>query len=633
MNLTEATEIRKLAPTYALELARLLQDNWKTFMSIIPENLEKQHYKCKINDNNRKYNSDHIRIIEGASQRANRLPSDILFEEWGSSGRIRPTLGHLFFLLQECRLYGAADYVARILGRNPPQRPSDGPAARIELTPTERNQIENSDNIINALEDMTYPSLLTDQHSVSQNNINADAHYVPSITINEHQENSYLINESQDNLSINYSLNIDSTKFSSNQIPAISELLNCDDESIQNNSIQQVIPPLSILLNNSNLSLQQNSNLPNLSILNNSSTPSTKFTSNPNLPDFDALQGPSSTASHNISVPRTLGSPLPSLLLNTLLKHYTYAELDIATNHFNENPYDNLKGPNCDGRFLGSGAFGSVYLAYGLLNQPVAVKKINLKDLNIVRADDFVTKQFTNEVEILYKYKHDNLLSIIGYSCDGLTYCLLYEYVPGGNLKDRLQETARILSWKERFNIAVGTANAVAYLHTAYSTPLIHRDIKSANILLDNNNQPKLSDFGIIRLSSSSTTGTNQILGTSAYMAPEAHRGDVSVKMDTYSFGVVLLELLTSLPPIDYNRNGNDIVTYVQDILADDETNLTSLLDRKAGSWWENNIDYATELYKISFKCLQEKKNTRPTMTNIKDVLKILLEGGSTEMS
>ncbi|KAI4461222.1 interleukin-1 receptor-associated kinase [Holotrichia oblita] len=572
MNLTEATEIRKLAPTYSLELARLLHDNWKLLMSKIPENLQKQDYKCKIeNTNLPKYNAEHIR-------------------------------------------------------RNPPQRPSTGPAAKVELTPTERKQIEESENIRDVLEDIIYPSSSIERLNFNQNEIDTNAYQLPSINISNHENQFPTLDPINNNSIISHHLDSDLIRFSSNRIfPDISNLLNAESGNVDNeqsDSIEQLIPQFSISLSDTPSSTLQ----PRFSLLNDTPTRSITPNSGPNIPDFNALRSSTSITSQNISVPRTLGSPLPSLSLNTLLKHYPYVELQVATNYFNETPYVNSESNNVDlanGRFLGSGAFGSVYLAFGILDRPIAVKKINLKDLNIVRADDIVTKQFTNEVEILYKYKHNNLLSLLGYSCDGLTYCLLYEYISGGNLKDRLQDTSRILNWQQRLDIATGTADAVAYLHTAYSTPLIHRDIKSANILLDTNNQPKLCDFGIIRLSSSSTTGTNQILGTSAYMAPEAHRGDVSVKMDTYSFGVVLLELLTGLPPIDYERHGNDIVTYVQDNL-EEEGDIISLLDEKAGSWVNNNINYSTELYRISIKCLQEKKNSRPTMLNISNELKTL---------
>lgn len=140
----------------------------------------------------------------------------------------------------------------------------------------------------------------------------------------------------------------------------------------------------------------------------------------------------------------TCASPLPNLSLNTILQHFSYCELEIATNRFDKAPHINslVKGNNEEernGRFLGSGAFGSVFLALGLLEKPVAVKKLYLNNPDFVDVDDPVTKQFKKEVEVLYKYKHENLVSLIGYSCDGPTFCLLYEYISGGALKDRLQ--------------------------------------------------------------------------------------------------------------------------------------------------------------------------------------------------
>lgn len=360
-------------------------------------------------------------------------------------------LGHMLFLLQDCRLYGAADYVAKILGQNPPERPSTGPAAKIELTATERKQLEESDNIREMLEQINYPSSSIERLNLNHNETNCNIyHHIPSINISDN-ENRFPILEALNNNSMNTTHHLDSNliKFSSNQIPDLSHLLNTDSgnvENEQNHSSKQIVPQFSISLDDTSpISMLQSANVPNFSMLNDTSSRSILPSSSRNIPDFDALRsssGSSRITSQNISVPRTLGSPLPSLSLNTLLQHYPYAELEAATNYFNEAPYINSQSNNIDlpnGRFLGSGAFGSVYLACGILDRPIAVKKINLKDLNIVRADDIVTKQFTNEVEILYKYKHNNLLSLLGYSCDGLTYCLLYEYVSGGNLKDRLQ--------------------------------------------------------------------------------------------------------------------------------------------------------------------------------------------------
>lgn len=174
-----------------------------------------------------------------------------------------------------------------------------------------------------------------------------------------------------------------------------------------------------------------------------------------NIPDFNALSlsqnkskteeirsnsSPSRSNSINISScdsnSRPCNSPLPHLSLNTQLPHFSYHDLMKATNNFNENLYtDEI----ANGRFLGSGAFGSVFLAFGLMERPVAVKKLMLENVDYVDIDATVTKQFKNEVEILSHYKHENLLSLVGYSCDGCTYCLLYEYVQGRDLSVRLQ--------------------------------------------------------------------------------------------------------------------------------------------------------------------------------------------------
>lgn len=205
-------------------------------------------------------------------------------------------------------------------------------------------------------------------------------------------------------------------------VPAISELYSntdagSDKSSFENSETTKDIP-LSFLLNNSS-DRRTSLNSPTLQISSQNSQLSRNTRTN-------------------------CVSPLPNLSLNTQLKQYSYCELEIATNFFDETPHkscldveDTTDASN--GRFLGSGAFGSVFLALGLSEKPIAIKKLNLNNAEIVSVDDAVTKQFKNEVEILCKYKHENLLSIVGYSCDGPTYCLMYEYISGGALKDRLQ--------------------------------------------------------------------------------------------------------------------------------------------------------------------------------------------------
>uniref|UniRef100_T1HP97 non-specific serine/threonine protein kinase n=1 Tax=Rhodnius prolixus TaxID=13249 RepID=T1HP97_RHOPR len=231
------------------------------------------------------------------------------------------------------------------------------------------------------------------------------------------------------------------------------------------------------------------------------------------------------------------------------LRHYNYEDLSIGTKRFSEDME------------LGHGGFGSVYKCYlREVDETVAVKRLRLERVAVRGLEEI---QFRTEVLTLSKLSHPNLLSLVGYSCDGPHLCLMYPFMEG----------SRVLEWKERYDIACGTSRGLLYLHTYSSKPLVHRDVKSANILLDENLTPKVGDFGLARQGSagqntSTVALTTTVLGTSAYMAPEAFRGDVSVKMDVFSFGVVgiitvksivLLELITGLPPFDEDREGCDL--------------------------------------------------------------------------
>lgn len=203
----------------------------------------------------------------------------------------------------------------------------------------------------------------------------------------------------------------------------------------QNSAIEGFTPALSQLLSDpiqnagdgvqssavSNDSVIKSDHLPALSILN----ASISGEQSDLIPNFDMLQTGSQAKSSNSSSAKCQ-SPLPNLSLNTELPHFSYSELEIATSNFS-------------GQFLGSGAFGSVFLANGLLENPVAVKKILLENAEVVNENDQVTKRFKNEVENLCKYHHENLVSLLGYSCDGSTYCLVYEFVSGGSLFERLK--------------------------------------------------------------------------------------------------------------------------------------------------------------------------------------------------
>lgn len=293
------------------------------------------------------------------------------------------------------------------------------------------------------------------ESSITENSINDFK--LPDLTVLhvKEQQNSEATSELEFNLS--------NTNIVDDVMPPISELMRSSNN----------VPNLSALLSNgcdsNNTSqVQSNAYLPVFSALNADSQSSKSFSShnssstdislgkmerrdsqNSTEPSDNRRPSLNTQLSHFSNISRntsrtTCVSPLPNLSLNTILKHFTYCELEIATNHFDETPHVNLlERENCkepsSGRFLGSGAFGSVFLALDLLEKPVAVKRLYLNNPDVVDVDDVVTKQFKNEVEVLCKYKHENLVSLVGYSCDGPTYCLMYEYISGGALKDRLQ--------------------------------------------------------------------------------------------------------------------------------------------------------------------------------------------------
>ncbi|XP_022918298.2 uncharacterized protein [Onthophagus taurus] len=585
MELRESLEIRKLSPKYRSKLVSILQnqDDWKMLMSNIPELLGKDHYHCSLGEHNLpRYNSDHIRIIEQASKDSNRAPTDVLFEEWGSSGRIRPTLGHLFHLVQTLEMRQATEYIASLLNKNITRRPTIGPSAPVVLN-TEELRIIESDSITSEIQNLQYPSFSIENATPYENkSVN-----IPDLSnlmrISSHNEPQTLQNGSD----------VVSTSTEDNNSTSIDQMYLPDFDRINTKDESVIIPN------------QEYVNLKSL-----------------------CLEGTIMDPFPGVRRDRSDSAPGKSLSLNTPLRHFNYHDLKEATNNFDKTP-STVKLENGDiGRFLGSGGYGSVYLALGLKEEPTAaVKKITL-DGQMINLQDHILNSFKTEVENLYKFKHDNLVGLLGYSCDGPSICLVYEYIPGGNLNNRLNaNNVDELGWKTRIEIAFGISKAVCYLHIANpKQPFIHRDIKTANILLDAQKKPKLCDFGTARLSKHTTSHTVNVIGTGPYMSPEGTRGDVSVKLDTFSFGVVLLELLTGWPPLDHSRSSYDLLTFVRELLKDNNENVSEILDKKAGDWTHKNINFGLELYKICKKCVEDLKADRPFMMNVKDQLEILVD-------
>ncbi|KAA3485183.1 putative receptor-like protein kinase [Gossypium australe] len=243
------------------------------------------------------------------------------------------------------------------------------------------------------------------------------------------------------------------------------------------------------------------------------------------------------------SNPLTAPSPLSGLPEFSRLgwgHWFTLRDLHLATNRFSK---DNI---------IGDGGYGVVYRGNLINGTPVAVKKL----LNNPGQAD---KDFRVEVEAIGHVRHKNLVRLLGYCIEGTQRLLVYEYVNNGNLEQWLRgdmSDKGYLTWEARIKILLGTAKALAYLHEAIEPKVVHRDIKSSNILIDDNFDAKISDFGLAKLLGDGKSYiTTRVMGTFGYVAPEyANSGLLNEKSDVYSFGVVLLEAITGRYPIDYGR-------------------------------------------------------------------------------
>ncbi|XP_057476504.1 probable receptor-like protein kinase At5g18500 [Actinidia eriantha] len=224
---------------------------------------------------------------------------------------------------------------------------------------------------------------------------------------------------------------------------------------------------------------------------------------------------------------------------------FTLRDLEIATNRFSK---ENV---------IGEGGYGVVYQGHMINGTPVAVKKLLN---NLGQAE----KEFRVEVEAIGHVRHKNLVRLLGYCIEGTHRLLVYEYVNNGNLEQWLHGAMRqhgYLTWEARMKILLGTAKALSYLHEAIEPKVVHRDIKSSNILIDDNFNAKISDFGLAKLLSAGKSHiTTRVMGTFGYVAPEyANSGLLNEKSDVYSFGVVLLEAITGRDPVDYGRPAHEV--------------------------------------------------------------------------
>ncbi|XP_039919505.1 interleukin-1 receptor-associated kinase 4 isoform X4 [Hirundo rustica] len=304
---------------------------------------------------------------------------------------------------------------------------------------------------------------------------------------------------------------------------------------------------------------------------------------------------------------------------NTDFQNFLFHDLESITNNFDARP------ESAGGNKLGEGGFGVVFKGY-INGKNVAVKKlIAMVDVSVQE----LKQQFEQEINIMAKCQHENLVELLGFSSDGAQPCLVYEYMPNGSLLDRLacliftslslfliKDETPPIPWNMRCKIVQGTANGINFLH---ENNHIHRDIKSANILLTDTYVPKISDFGLSRASVTftQTIMTERIVGTAAYMAPEALRGEITPKSDIFSFGVVLLEIITGLPPVDEKREPQLLLSIKEEI-EDEEATIEDYIDEKMGDWDVTSIH---KMYSIAGRCLNDKKNRRPDIKMVQQLL------------
>ncbi|XP_073026724.1 L-type lectin-domain containing receptor kinase IX.1-like [Primulina eburnea] len=285
-------------------------------------------------------------------------------------------------------------------------------------------------------------------------------------------------------------------------------------------------------------------------------------------------------------------------------KKFLYAELARGTHNFAEE----LK--------LGEGGFGGVYRGFlKETNSYVAVKRVS-------RGSQQGLKEYASEVKIISQLRHRNLVQLIGWCHEKGELLLVYEFLPNGSLDSHLFKHNSVLTWEVRYKIAQGLASALLYLHEEWDQCVVHRDIKSSNIMLDSNFNAKLGDFGLARLvDHDKGSQTTMVAGTRGYMAPEyVISGRASKESDVYSFGVVLLEITCGRKAIDVGFQENNIVVLVEWVWKlYGAGKILDAVDQDLGI--EQNGEEMERLLVVGLWCVHPDNRHRPTIRQAMNVL------------
>ncbi|KAG9440963.1 hypothetical protein H6P81_021128 [Aristolochia fimbriata] len=316
------------------------------------------------------------------------------------------------------------------------------------------------------------------------------------------------------------------------------------------------------------------------------------------------MMNSSDMSSSNFSGPHgpALPPPSPNIALGFNKSTFSYEELAAATAGF------------AQANLLGQGGFGYVYKGYLPNGKEVAVKQLK-------SGSGQGEREFQAEVEIISRVHHRHLVSLVGYCIAGGQRMLVYEFVPNKTLECHLHGKDRpVMDFPTRLKIALGSAKGLAYLHEDCHPRIIHRDIKTANILLDYNFEAQVADFGLAKLSSDNYTHVStRVMGTFGYLAPEyASSGKLTEKSDVFSFGVMLLELVTGRRPVDTTNVMEDsLVDWARPLLQEamNDGNYDDLIDSRL----QNNYN-ANEMMRMiacAAASVRHSAKRRPRMSQI----------------
>ncbi|MED6150604.1 hypothetical protein PIB30_073940 [Stylosanthes scabra] len=303
-----------------------------------------------------------------------------------------------------------------------------------------------------------------------------------------------------------------------------------------------------------------------------------------------------------------------SLAFGSVNGGFTYDEIVAATNGFSE------------ANLLGEGGFGYVYKGVLTNGKEIAVKQLK-------SGSQQGEREFQAEVETISRVHHKHLVELVGYCVTMSERMLVYEFLPNNTLEFHLHgEGKPVVEWEKRIKIALGSAKGLAYLHEDCNPAIIHRDIKASNILLDFNFEAKVSDFGLAKIFPNAdgciTHLTTRVMGTFGYLAPEyASSGKLTDKSDVYSYGVMLLELITGRPAITTEGSRNvSLVDWARPLLAqvlEDSDDVKDLVDPRL----QNNYgaDEMNRMITCAAACVRHSARLRPRMSQIAGALEGLV--------